>query len=348
MVTISANDFRFNPPTFHDSELQAILDREFGVTGSMKRLEGERDQNTHVRTADGTEYVLKISSPHEAPQSVDFQIQALEHLREVDPGLPVPRHIPSRGGGFSSVVKDAGGSTHFVRLLTFVPGEPMLDLTAPALHTIRQIGELCGRLCRALSGFDHPAAAHFMAWDMMNGLLNADSFVEKYLPKDMAADLAPELRRLSEESLPAMARFPSQVIHSDVHAGNLLVDPDRPDRVCGIIDFGDMIKRPLVVDLAGSLASFTERDPDVVTVSRAYIEGFEKHLTVPDEQIAVLYDALWARHILSVLLFRFRLEEVGPDEQITDVYLPNILIGIRNMQAVQRDAFNRELMGHIR
>ena len=58
---ISAQALGFDPPAFMASELSDFLQRQYGVGGEFRELEGERDQNFHITSADGQQFVLKIS-----------------------------------------------------------------------------------------------------------------------------------------------------------------------------------------------------------------------------------------------------------------------------------------------
>ena len=340
----TAADLRFTPPAFSKAEAAALLDREYGLSGAMDALVGERDQNLRVTAPDGRRYVLKIASPHESEALVDLQISGLEHIRHADPGLPVPRHIETRDGRLSTILTDPSGVGHYVRLLTYLPGRPLGDLPPPGIGTIRDIGGLLGRMCRALRDFSHPAATHFMPWDILNGLVVRDSFKTRYLPPDLREPCAPHFERLESGTLQRMRDLPAQVIHNDAHTGNLLCDPDRPEAITGCIDFGDMIERPLVVDLSCALQNIIERDTDIVGCSRALVGGFARHMPVPDEQLVLLYDGLFARSVLSVQLFLFRLEKLGEDETIGRADLPGAVRGLETLLATDRARFTSEIM----
>ena len=199
-------------------------------------------------------------------------------------------------------------------------------------------------MCRALSDFSHPAASHFMPWDILNGLVVRDSFKTRYLPPEFREPCAPHFERLESETLQRMRDLPAQVIHNDAHTGNLLCDPDRPEAVTGCIDFGDMVERPLLVDLSCALQDIIGRDSDVVGCARALIDGFARHMPVPEAQLALLYDGLFARSALCVQLFQFRLENVGEDETIRRTDLPRTIRALKTILATDRGRFTSEIM----
>src|SRR5688500_11250176 len=95
---LSAADLNFNPARFPLGRLADFAREHWGVEGELSPLDGERDQNTQVNTADGASYVLKVSAAGESEGAVDFQVAALRHLERHAPDLPVPRVIGSPAG----------------------------------------------------------------------------------------------------------------------------------------------------------------------------------------------------------------------------------------------------------
>lgn len=227
------------PPVLSDAGAAELLLRHWGVEGSLKRLTSERDLNFHVQTATRG-YVLKLSNPAEPAEVTDFQTRALLHLE--GRGLPVPEVIRSRAG--ASTVETPVGR---LRLLTYLEGLPLH--LAPRNAAQRQaVGAMAARLARSLAGFSHPAADLFLQWDIRQA-----AHLAPLLPDIDAADrllCAAVLDRFRAEAAPALPGLRWQVVHNDLNPHNLLVAPEDPDRVAGILDFGDMLRTALVCDLA--------------------------------------------------------------------------------------------------
>ena len=114
---LTVADFNFNPPSLLPGQLQSLAASHFKVTGAYKALEGERDQNCRITTADGRKFVLKVSSAGEDPAVVDFQVQALLHIAEQDAPLPVPRMVRGSDGEMVYWTSSDKGK-HMVRMLT--------------------------------------------------------------------------------------------------------------------------------------------------------------------------------------------------------------------------------------
>lgn len=336
---LTPDDLRFTPPRLSVDLLASFLRERWGIEGDFVPLSGERDQNFRVRTPGRRQYVLKASSPIEDPTLVDFQTCALLRIEQYDASLPIPRIVRSLRHRVCEVLVDADGAAYPVRLLSFVSGAPLGRFAPPSLDTITQIGALQGRMCQALAGFEHAAAGHFMPWDILNGLVVSKDLRTRYLQDGLALICAPHLERLEHTSLERMLRLPHQVIHNDAHSGNVMVDPANPARVTGIIDFGDLVHRPILVDLSTSLASILERAARPLAAAAALVQGFQRLLPIPEQQLELLYDAVVARAIMTVQLLQFRLENTSVDAHLRDTDLPNCKAGLRRILRIEEKAF---------
>ncbi|MCZ7670461.1 MAG: hypothetical protein M5U34_26540 [Chloroflexi bacterium] len=69
-------------PEFSNQEAVQIAQDEFGIAGRVKTLPSERDQNFRLITDNGRSYVLKIASQTDSHDILDYQNQALTHLRQ--------------------------------------------------------------------------------------------------------------------------------------------------------------------------------------------------------------------------------------------------------------------------
>ena len=241
----------------------------FGVEGEATPLDGERDRNFRI-DAEGGSFVLKVGNPAEAAGTVEMQVLAMEHALTADPELPIAR--PRRtvdGRPTGSVTID--GVEHAVQLVALIDGISLP--TGPASpSTRRSIGAAVARLDQALVGFSHPLANRALLWDVAR------------LPQlgDRLAYLATDRRELVERYLeryvavvePSLASVATSTIHGDVNPGNILVSRDDPERVAGIVDFGDLVRTRTVIDpaIAAAYQAFRGADPldPLVEVVTAY------------------------------------------------------------------------------
>ena len=103
-----SGDIKFldrNTPKLPLEEIRQIALELYGLSGDFKSLKTERDQNYHVQTKSGKNYVFKLSNQDENPGVIDFQLKALAHIQDQDPTLPIPHVLSTKEGRSSGRVK---------------------------------------------------------------------------------------------------------------------------------------------------------------------------------------------------------------------------------------------------
>ncbi len=293
-----------NPPTFDDRAVQRIAAELFGLEGEFEPLVSDCDQNFRVLAAGGEAYVFKIANLDEDPNVVDFQVQGLQHLEKADPGLAVPRIVPTRTGEPVAWMDAPDGARHIVRVLTYLPGADLgaMPLT-PAL--LRNLGEAVARLDKALQTFRHPAAQHEHLWDLRH--------VPRLRPlTSHVADRA-DRRRVEHvmddfiaEVTPGLDCLRAQVIHNDANGDNVVVALDAPDQIAGIVDFGDMIRSALANDPAVTAADLLLAGDSVEPMCEL-LAGYNSVLPLEDDEIDVLYDLVLARWAITAVIMSRRI-----------------------------------------
>ena len=336
---LTPEELRFTPPELDEASVAGFVERHWGLRGKLRRLAGERDQNFRLRLDDGRQYVVKIASPVEDPALVDYQVQALLHIAHRDSELPTPHIVPAVDGRSVCAFMSPTGESHAVRLLSWVNGVPLGSMPALPLNAVRGTGQLQGRLCRAFEDFSHPAQHHFMPWDALNGLVESPALRHGYLPQTLERRCAPIFERLEHESLPRMRALPAQVIHNDAHRGNIMCDPDDAATVTGVIDFGDLAFRPVITDLATSLTSFTGHHHDPLGIAATLVDGFRSVRAIDDAQLALLYDALLTRAILTVQLLTYRVRHAGAPESVRTIDLAESVVNLEVALSMEPDRF---------
>jgi 4-aminobutyrate aminotransferase-like enzyme/Ser/Thr protein kinase RdoA (MazF antagonist) len=300
---------RANLPTLPLLHVQQIAREHFDLRGDATALYGERDQNTLFREADGRAWMLKIANADEDPGAIDCQIEVLRHIQRVDPLLPVPRIRLSTAGQGTARVSALDESVHIVYALSFLDGQIAGDL-ALAPDLLRRIGALQARLGRAMRGFFHAAAgARGLLWDVR--------MAAQYLP---LVDLLPApqrllvmevLRRGIDAVLPRLDGLRAQAIHGDLHAHNLILSESGD--LAGIIDFGDMIHGPLILDLSAALADFMVPASRIPQVLANMIRGYYEVTPLEAEERALLFDLVELRLVFTMLVNAYRHTQT-PDE----------------------------------
>lgn len=291
------------PPALTGDEALGIAASRYGMIATAHPLDSERDQNFRLDTEDGQRFTLKISNPAEQEEVVDFQNRALLHVAEKDASLPLPRVIPDLDGQWHCSV-EINGEAHFVRVLSWLDGEVLNDATVDA-NLAGRLGNLLARLGLALKGFDHPGSNPPLLWDMKRA-----SGLRELLPhiKD------PVLRPLISQTLdhfdskvkPVLDTLRTQVIHNDMNPGNVLMDSAHPGRVSGIIDFGDMVRSPLIIDLAVAAAYQLSDGEDPLGDALPMIAGYHAIRPLQQIEMELLTGLIKTRLISSLLIASYR------------------------------------------
>ena len=291
--------FGFDPPELPPDAAAAIAAEHWGVSGAPHRLRGERSANTRITGPDGEGWTLQVQSASEHPEVIDLQTRAMQHLERSAPDVPVPRVVPTVGGAVHAEVHLAG-QIHLARLVTFLPGttfDPMVPLPEAAY---RCIGGVVGRIAAGLADFDHPAAAHFMPWDIANGLV-----VDPALRGEVAQSSAAALELVDDRlhaAVAAMGALPRRTIHNDGHAYNLLRPDPESHQVSAVIDFGDLVRTIRAADVAIIAESFAPDHPDPAAVVAAATAGYHSEEPLDDDEVAAIPDLVLVRAALNVLL----------------------------------------------
>ncbi len=285
-------------------EAQIIAREKYGLDGKAEWLWGEKDSNYRLTLADGTEYLLKILNPAESQAVTSMHSQALVHVETHDPEIPVQRIIRTVDGEADFRMVDRGGQERSVRMVTFVPGKS--QKSAPHSKAQRRaVGIWLARMQIALADFTHEAAHHRITWDMkhagsMRGLLPA------FGDQPIRARLEKAVDDFDARIVPAMASLPAQVVHNDFNMENILVDPDDPDVISGIIDFGDMVHAPVLFDVAVGAAYQMGEADDPVTAAVEFLEGYATLKSLSDEEIGLLYPAIVMRMTMRLAIPEWR------------------------------------------
>jgi Ser/Thr protein kinase RdoA (MazF antagonist) len=291
-------------PAFSTAQAEEIAQRGFDLRASAHPLASERDQNFRLRAQDDSEWVLKIANPAEDPSILDMQTRALLHIARVDPSLGVSRVRATPEGGLFHEV-DADDGRHFiVRALSFLPGQ-LLDDAAPDPALARDVGATAARLARALRGFSHPSSRHALLWDLTQapGLRARTHHIESASRRRVVEEV---LDHFAAEVLPRLQQQRAQVIHNDVSRMNTLVEGHR---VCGVIDFGDLIHAPLVCDLAVPISELLVGSPEPIATAAEITAGYNAIAPLEDEELRLIFDLAVTRCAMEVAVAYWRVRD---------------------------------------
>ncbi len=302
-------------PELAEKEVLQFVQDRYGMTVRLQPLLGERDQNFRMQTDDGREFVLKIANPAEDTLATEFQIEALLHLESYlashDCPVNVPRIVRSLDGR-SGVPLESAGREYLARVMTFLPGIPLGTTPASPL-LCRRLGACLAHLGQALKDFDHPGSAHGLLWDMQQAL-ELRRILDHVADMQLRQGIAGTLDDFEAYALPRFAEIRSQVIHSDLNPENVLVDADDPDRVAGIIDFGDMLKAPLIVDVAIGASYLRVLEGNPLSKIAEFLSGYHGVTPLELAEIDVLFELIKTRLAATISILSWRATLRGADD----------------------------------
>ena len=281
-----------------------LLREQYGLEGELEPQDSERDQNFLLRSASGRDCVLKIANAAEAEAITDFQVAALLHLERSPVAGLVPSVIRTADGKTRLRVTADNGRVHTVRVLSWLPGI-LLRPDALNRNAVKRMGRTLAALGKALAGFDHPASDYPLLWDIkqaegLRGLL--DTVADPAL-RDVLDD---RLATFTSAVQPRLAGLRWQVIHNDLNPGNVLFAEDDHDEIAGIIDFGDMIRAPLVNDVAVACAYLCRRDDGSLADMLEFLHGYNAVTPLTQDEFELLPYLVTIRNVTTIVISHWR------------------------------------------
>lgn len=275
-------------------EAEALARDGFGMKATAEPLVGERDQNFLLRENSGRKFILKVIHPDEAEQRLDFQNRLLDHVSRTHPGLPVPRVIER---------KPAGTAADNLRLqcLTFLEGVP-LHATPISAGLRRSVGNFQAKLSIALLEFTHPAENLGILWDTKR-LANFSDLADSIENVGRRALVNTVIAQFEANVVPLLPSLRQQVIHNDFNRDNILIDGEQ---IAGLIDFGDIVRSPIVQDVATTCAYLGNSNDSFVEAIGDIVVGFHEFFPLHHQEISVLLDFIMARLALIVVIGAYK------------------------------------------
>jgi len=331
-------------PPVSPSEAARIAKDLYLLDSDVTQLPGEYDDNFHLATSDGREFVLKIMHPAREESFVDMQCRALLHLAEHAPHLVLPRVQPTASGDLyccSIGVED--GSQRLVWMLTFLPGTVLAKSLPHTEGLLRSLGALLGEMDGALLDFSHPATKRPLKWELGSSLW-ARGFVDQVKSPHRRALAARFLNLFESEAMPRFARLRRSVIYGDANDYNALVDVNGAGQreVVSVIDFGDMHTGLTVAEVAVAAAYAILGKDDPLAAAAAVLAGYHRAFPLTSEEISVFFPLLGARLAVSVVNSAHR-QGLLPDDPYVTVTEEHAWEALEKLQKIDPRAANEEL-----
>ena len=293
-------------PSLTVGNVAHAVEAAFGLRGDYSPLVSERDQNFMLCSASGSRYVVKVTSRFEESVATDFQIGALQHLEQARDVL-VPQVCQTLSGDSSCSISDEYGA-YRLRVVTWVDGVPLEALPLEQ-DTARDLGTALARLDRAFDGFSHPGERPELLWDLQRAA-ELRCLLSCIDDAGIRARVARVIDDFENNVLPRMSGLRSQVIHGDPNPGNVLTT----DAGMGFIDFGDIVKAPLVFDVAIAASYLRVFESNPLQYIVPFVAAYHAVTPLTRQEAELLFDLVRARLATTISLLYWRLDARGQDD----------------------------------
>ncbi len=162
-------------PDFSTAQAAKITERLYGLHGSLKVLNGERDLNYLLLTEIG-EYVFKIANQDEPYGMLECQHQVLQRLK-ADKVMPQQASsLESVNGRVIEIITSDSGIHHYCRILNYVEGQLLSSINHHSPELLNDLGKILAQLDLSLQGFTHEALDRPLLWNMSDVLATLERF----------------------------------------------------------------------------------------------------------------------------------------------------------------------------
>ena len=270
----------------------------YGIKGQIVFLYGEVDLNFKITASDHSIYIAKISPPGYKETYLDFQNKILLHLGQNKDITTTPQPIENNNKAYTTFIQDPKGTSHALRLLTWIEGR-LWSAVNPITDPLRfQLGVRCGEITKALESFTHKEAHRFFKWDTAQIL-----WVEEYLHcfSSKERELVEPFLLRYKNCAAAYGSLRKQVVHNDANDNNIIVSTEQyPYSVSGIIDFGDAIYTQLIHDVAHCCAYAIMNVNQPLSAAIQIVKGYHSQFPLQEKELEHLYLAIALRLVNSV------------------------------------------------
>ncbi len=287
----------------------------FGIDGRLQRLNGERDLN-YLVTTDRGRFVFKIANRDETYGMLECQHQVLERLA-ADKVMPQQASsVESLNGMVIETITGDDGIDHYCRMLHYVEGDLLSDVTSHTPKLLNNLGRILARLDASLQDFNHEALNRRFIWSMFDALTTLECF-KPLLESNHKREMVEYFAALFRNSLlPSSELLRKAVIHNDANDNNVLVTGNDSSEltISSIIDFGDMAYSWLAVEPAVASAYAMMGKDKPLEAAAAIIQGYHESLPLHESEISVLFDLICMRLCMSVCICA-RQKSIEPDNE---------------------------------
>jgi len=310
MSADGAVDLRRSQPLDGD-EVLALVESRFGLSvADPVTLGGEFDQNLRVTDGAGRHYLVKISAVVDSEgATATWHESILQHLADTAPELPLPRLIPAIDNELHVITATTKGDK-MIRLLSWLTGAPLAEEEQHSEALLTELGQVAGRISRALASMPEPAAPITHDWDMRLARAVIDRGIDAVRNPTHRADID-EVMAWFDTVAPLLAGLPRGVAHQDLNDSNVLVarDPLGRQVISGVLDLGDALYTVRIAELAVATGYALVRKDDPLRAAELVVAGFDSVAPLTDEELTVVFPLAVARLAMNAVTWTQRTAE---------------------------------------
>jgi 4-aminobutyrate aminotransferase-like enzyme/Ser/Thr protein kinase RdoA (MazF antagonist) len=280
---------------FSETTVQELVKDHYGLTTTVKSLNGYDELNFLLSEDNKEKYILKISNDNHSFPFLDAQVKIVQHLTNSS----ISNHfqhfcINKEGEALTKFEKDS--KTYYIRILNFLEGTFWVEKETKSEELFFNLGSFLGKMDYELRDFSHLAMHRSYTWDISRASEATDNL--KYILNHEKKRIAGYfLLQFDTEVLPKIHTLRHAYIHNDANDYNVLT---QENEISGLIDFGDMVYTALINNLAiaCTYAMLGEKDP--LAVASLIVEGYHKAYALTEQEVDLLYYLIAGRLCISV------------------------------------------------
>ncbi|MFM9035311.1 MAG: aminotransferase [Mycobacterium sp.] len=282
-------------PAVTAEQAEAIAAEHFGLRASATELGSNQDANFLLRHLSGEPIgVLKIANPAFSRIELEAQDAAAAFIAAAE-GIRTATNRARDG----AIVEIGSERTLFARIIDYLPGGTLNGDGYLSPRRVAALGDLAGRTCRALGGFEHPGVDRVLQWDLRHGMRTVEllaAHLTERPRRDAVVAAAAEAWRVIDG---LAGDLPVQVIHGDITDDNVVSGAGgRPD---GVIDFGDLMRSWAVGELAVTVSGVLHHVGGEAASAIPAIEAFHAVRPLSPAEIGALWPLVVLRAAVIVV-----------------------------------------------
>ncbi|MFC1483734.1 aminotransferase class III-fold pyridoxal phosphate-dependent enzyme [Candidatus Neomarinimicrobiota bacterium] len=320
-------------PSFSIEEIRTFIRNQYGLEGSLTSLPGYTDLNYKLDSGDGS-FVVKIGNRCERREVLEFQVAALDYLADHWADASIPQVVKTLTGSSHCELSDSEDNTSLVRVLTFLPGQPLSGISPRSQKLLENLGYTLGQLNRCLADFRHLAMEWELPWDLRQAQY-ITAHTHRIPDVHLRGIIERFLIQFRGRIMPLLPDLPVSVIHNDANDENVLLGagPDGEWRITGLLDWSDMIRTNTINELAIACAYMTLGAEEPLSVVADVVHGYHRARPISEAEFHVLFPLVCIRLCLSAAMAAIAVQD-DPGNDYTQINARRAWLALEQLELI--------------